>query len=316
MDASAALVKVLREEGPRVLATLVRQLGDLPVAEDALSEATIAALEAWPASGIPDNLRAWLTVVARRKALDLLRRESARAGKETAAYRWGTERAKDEMEEVIDAMETESQLRDDMLRFIFTCCHPALSREAQVALALRTLARSRWLQRAVSWSGGKAGPYQLQAYLAAAHSTATSWAETDWDRIIELYDLLGSVAANPVVALNRAHCDHGARRARARAGRTGGHRRAGAFPSLARRSGRQSPTAWPDGRGCRRAGNRRLVGAHRGRTTSASVPSPRREAGARLTYSRAAGVLYWFRRSSSHQTQIPISEITLERRSR
>ena len=141
MDASAALVKVLREEGPRVLATLVRYLGDLPVAEDALSEATIAALEAWPASGIPDNPRAWLTVVARRKALDLLRRESAGAGKETAAYRWGTERAKDEIEEVIDAMETESQLRDDMLRLIFTCCHPALSREAQVALALRTLAR-------------------------------------------------------------------------------------------------------------------------------------------------------------------------------
>ncbi len=141
MDASAALVKVLREEGPRVLAALVRQLGDLPVAEDALSEATIAALGAWPGSGIPDNPRAWLTVVARRKALDLLRRESTRTDKETAAFRWGTERAKDEMEEVIDAMETESQLRDDMLRLIFTCCHPALSREAQVALALRTLAR-------------------------------------------------------------------------------------------------------------------------------------------------------------------------------
>ena len=141
MDASAALVKVLREEGPRALAALVRQLGDLPVAEDALSEATIAALGAWPGSGIPDNPRAWLTVVARRKALDLLRRESARTDKETAAFRWGTERAKDEIEEVIDAMETESELRDDMLRLIFTCCHPALSREAQVALALRTLAR-------------------------------------------------------------------------------------------------------------------------------------------------------------------------------
>jgi len=343
VDASAALVKVLREEGPRVLAALVRQLGDLPVAEDALSEASIAALGAWPASGIPDNPRAWLTVVARRKALDLLRRESARTDKETAAFRWGTERAKDEIEEVIDAMETESELRDDMLRLIFTCCHPALSREAQVALALRTLARlevdaiaraflvpeptmakrlvrarskiatahipyvipsdaqlperlaavlavvyliateahaptggnavarvdleaeavrlarllvelmpdepealsllalllftsartparsdvqghvvtladqdrgrwnrdaiaegSRWLSRAVILSGGPAGLYQLQAHLAAAHSTATSWSETDWDRIIGLYDLLGSAGANPVVALNRA----------------------------------------------------------------------------------------------------------------
>ena len=63
---------------------------------------------------------------------------------------------------------------------------------------------SRWLHRAVDWSGGNAGPYQLQAHPAAAHSTATSWSETNWDRIIELYDLLGSVAANPVVALNRA----------------------------------------------------------------------------------------------------------------
>ena len=80
MDAGAALVKVLREEGPRVLGTLVRQFGDLSVAEDALSEATIAALGAWPGSGIPDNPRAWLTVVARRKALDFLRRESARTG--------------------------------------------------------------------------------------------------------------------------------------------------------------------------------------------------------------------------------------------
>ena len=82
MDAGAALVKVLREEGPRVIATLVGQLGDLSVAEDALSEATLAALGASPESGIPEHPRTWLTVVARRKALDLLRRESARTGKE------------------------------------------------------------------------------------------------------------------------------------------------------------------------------------------------------------------------------------------
>jgi RNA polymerase sigma-70 factor (ECF subfamily) len=63
---------------------------------------------------------------------------------------------------------------------------------------------SRWLSRAVVLPGGAAGPYQLQAHLAAAHSTAASWSETDWDRIIELYDLLGSAGANPAVALNRA----------------------------------------------------------------------------------------------------------------
>ena len=90
MDAAGTLAEVLKGEGPRVLATLARTIGDLAVAEDALSEATITALDAWPKMGIPDNPRAWLAVVARRKALDLLRRESARAAKETAAFRWGT----------------------------------------------------------------------------------------------------------------------------------------------------------------------------------------------------------------------------------
>ena len=85
MDATGTLVEVLKGEGPRVLATLARTIGDLAVAEDALSEATITALGAWPRTGIPDNPRAWLAVVARRKALDLLRRESARAAKEVLA---------------------------------------------------------------------------------------------------------------------------------------------------------------------------------------------------------------------------------------
>ncbi len=338
-----ALVEVLKAEGPRVLATLARQLGDLTVAEDALSEATIAAIDAWPKAGIPDNPRAWLTVVARRKALDMLRRESARTTKETAAFRWGTQTVADQIEEVIEAMELESALRDDMLRLVFTCCHPALGREVQVALALRALARlevasiaraflvpeatmakrlvrarakiatahipyaipsdaelpgrlasvlavvyliateahsptgvdmvarvdleaeavrlarllvelmpdeqevlsllalllftsartpartdsagnpitladqdrnlwnraaivegSAWLSHAVARSGGAAGPYELQAHLSAAHSTAPSWQDTDWDRIVGLYDLLGSITPNPVVALNRA----------------------------------------------------------------------------------------------------------------
>jgi RNA polymerase sigma-70 factor (ECF subfamily) len=63
---------------------------------------------------------------------------------------------------------------------------------------------SSWLSKAVAWSGGAAGPYQLQAHLAAAHSTAPTWQDTDWDRIIGLYDLLGTISANPVVRLNRA----------------------------------------------------------------------------------------------------------------
>jgi RNA polymerase sigma factor (sigma-70 family) len=338
-----ALVEVLKTEGTRVLATLARQLGDFTVAEDALSEATIAAMDSWPRAGIPDSPRAWLTVVARRKALDALRRESARSTKETAAFRWGTQAGADQFEEVMEGMESESVLRDDMLRLVFTCCHPALGREAQVALALRALARlevaaiaraflvpeatmakrlvrarakiatahipyaipsnvelpdrlaavlavvyliateahsptggdmvarvdleaealrlarllvdlmpdepevlsllalllftsartpartdlvgdpitladqdrnlwnraaivegSALLSDAATRSGGAAGPYELQAHLSGAHSTAPSWQETDWGRIVNLYDLLGSSNSNPVIALNRA----------------------------------------------------------------------------------------------------------------
>src|SRR3984957_5118068 len=117
MDADDTLAEVLRSEGVRVLATLARTLGDRTGAGAALSEATIPALAAWPRTGIPDTPRAWLTVVARRKALDMLRRESARSTKETAAFRWGTQTVANHIEEVIDAMESESALRDnDMLR--------------------------------------------------------------------------------------------------------------------------------------------------------------------------------------------------------
>src|SRR4029077_4806013 len=141
MNATDTLVEVLRSEGVRVLATLARTVGDLAVAEDALSEATITALNTWPKTGIPDNPRAWLAGVARRKAVDLLRRESARSAKEAAAFRWGTGAAPDQIEEAIGAMRPESSLRHYILPLIFTCCHPALGREAQVALSLRTLAR-------------------------------------------------------------------------------------------------------------------------------------------------------------------------------
>jgi RNA polymerase sigma-70 factor (ECF subfamily) len=337
------LVEAIKAEGPRVLATLARQLGNLTVAEDALSEATIAAIDAWPRTGVPESPRAWLTVVARRKALDMLRRESTRSAKESRAFRWGTQAVPDPMEVVMVAMESESVLHDDLLRLVFTCCHPALSREAQVALSLRALARlevdaiargflvseatmakrlvrarakittahipyvipsdselpdrlaavltvvyliateahsptggdlvarvdleseairlarllvelmpdesevlsllalllftsartpartdaagdpialaaqdrdlwndtaiaeaSVLLSDATARSGNVVGPYRLQAQLSAAHSTAPSWEETDWDLIVSLYDSLSSMTSNPVIALNRA----------------------------------------------------------------------------------------------------------------
>ncbi len=123
-----------------MLATLVRTLGDLQLAEDAVQEAAVAALRAWPETGVPDDPRAWLAVTARNKAYDMLRREAARPVKETAAGWFAPQVTADLAQEVLEMVEPDSVVRDDLLRLVFTCCHPALAREAQVALALRTLA--------------------------------------------------------------------------------------------------------------------------------------------------------------------------------
>jgi len=115
-------------------ATLVRQLGDIELAEDALQDAVAAALAAWPKQGVPDRPGAWLTVAARRKALDRLRRETTLTAK-TAALAAQLAREPEPMDEDEDP----TRVDDDQLRLIFTCCHPALATDAQVALTLRSL---------------------------------------------------------------------------------------------------------------------------------------------------------------------------------
>ena len=140
MSPQELLAETVRVEGRRVLATLVRTLGSLQLAEDAVQDAVVAALATWPRTGVPDDPRAWLTVAARRKAYDVLRREAARPAKEDAAGRGLPATVPDPAEEAIVVVEPGSTVRDDLLRLVFTCCHPALAREAQVALALRTLA--------------------------------------------------------------------------------------------------------------------------------------------------------------------------------
>ena len=130
--AREALVGVVRDEGRRVLATLVRTVGDVGLAEDAVQDAVVRALEAWPRDGVPASPRAWLTVVARRRAVDLLRREAGRGAKEAAAMDLLQDPAG-------DVPPPDGVVRDDLLRLVFTCCHPSLSLEAQVALSLRTL---------------------------------------------------------------------------------------------------------------------------------------------------------------------------------
>ena len=122
------LESAIRDEGGRVLATLIRLTGDMGMAEDALQDAAMVALEKWPVAGVPDNPAAWLTTTARNRALDRLRREAARTAKETEAMR------------LLDQGDIEPpDGRDDRLRLFFTSCHPALSPEARVALSLRTV---------------------------------------------------------------------------------------------------------------------------------------------------------------------------------
>jgi RNA polymerase sigma-70 factor, ECF subfamily len=128
------LAEMLRIEGGRVLATLIRFTGDIDVAEEAVHDAVVIALERWERDGIPDNPAAWITTVARRRALDHVRREAKRPLKESVAEPLLDERP-------IAEAETDSAVGDDRLRLLFTCCHPALGVEARIALALRTLCR-------------------------------------------------------------------------------------------------------------------------------------------------------------------------------
>jgi RNA polymerase sigma-70 factor (ECF subfamily) len=337
------LAETVRVEGRRVLATLIRAVGDMQLAEDAVQDAALAAMRTWPVTGVPDDPRAWLTVTARNKAYDVLRREAARPAKETAAGWYPPSPVPDVADDALASVEPASVVDDDLLRLVFTCCHPALSMQSRVALALRTLValevgaiaraflvpeatmakrlvrarqkiaaakipyrvpsdaelpdrlpavlatvhliateahaptggsdvartdleaeairlarlltalmpgepevlsllalllftaarrparaaadgasvlladqdRALWdaaaieeakglLAEATRRSCGVAGPYQLQAHLSACHSTAPSWDDTDWDRIVALYDLLLQISANPAVSLNRA----------------------------------------------------------------------------------------------------------------
>lgn len=128
----ATLEEVLREERVRLTAALVRILGDWDAAEELVQDAAIAALEHWPSEGVPRNPAAWLMTTARRRAVDRVRRQ--------ARYRERLAQLTAEASRMDRPMETNGVLgTDDRLRLMFTCCHPALSREAQVALTLRTI---------------------------------------------------------------------------------------------------------------------------------------------------------------------------------
>ncbi|MGD9792674.1 MAG: RNA polymerase sigma factor [Acidimicrobiia bacterium] len=324
---------IVRIEGGRMLAVLAASTGDLQLAEDAIQDAVVSALEVWPRLGVPANPAGWLYVAARRKAIDVVRRESDRDRRQQQAYALDQQLRREPPQP--------SRINDDVLRLIFTCCHPAIALDSSVALALRTLCglstadvarallvseptmakrlvrtkqkiaraaipyripdahelparlegvhavihlvytaghhggdnvirtdlcdegirlarllvdlvpdqpsseallalllltdarrgtriddhgelvpmpnqdRRAWdqamiaegvalLNRSLRSTDGRADPYQLQASIAAFHSTSPSHDETDWAEIARLYTILAEVHPNPVVSLNAA----------------------------------------------------------------------------------------------------------------
>src|ERR1700704_5615903 len=134
-DVPSAIERLLRAEYGKVIATLIGSLRDFDLAEEALQDALTVALERWPRDGIPPNPAAWIATTARRRAIDTWRRERQRIDKYAAFGQTSLTMQED------DGMyaQADSALADDRLRLIFTCCHPALLLEAQVALTLRTL---------------------------------------------------------------------------------------------------------------------------------------------------------------------------------
>ena len=133
-DPAVIAERAFREERPAVLATLIRQLGDFQLAEDAVQDAFAAAIASWPRDGVPSSPGAWITVAARRKAIDRLRRDRSVADRTERLAELARIHAHEHAPEPV-----ESVVQDDRLRLIFTCCHPALAMQARIALTLRTL---------------------------------------------------------------------------------------------------------------------------------------------------------------------------------
>jgi len=149
-EPKTAVETVFRQEGGRIIATLIRLAGSFDAAEEAMQEAFAAALAAWPAKGVPENPAAWITAVAQRKLVDHIRRERTRREKQDPLQYETPTVHQPEADLLFDA--ENMNYPDDRLRLIFTCCHPALNQDAQVALTLRTL-------------GGLATPEIARAFL-------------------------------------------------------------------------------------------------------------------------------------------------------
>ncbi len=202
--------RIVRDEFGRVVAALARRFGDLDVAEEAGQEALVSAMENWPNDGVPSNPGAWLTTTATRKAIDTLRREQRRGGKQQAAQALLSPTARVSAGAVdpgIDQPPDDGPVADDRLRLIFTCCHPALAEPARVALTLRLL-------------GGLTVPEIAAAFLVpertmaqritrAKRKIAEARIPFRVPRRADLAERLGGVLAVLFLGYNEAYLPHG-----------------------------------------------------------------------------------------------------------
>ncbi|MDQ0078314.1 RNA polymerase sigma factor [Arthrobacter oryzae] len=141
-DLSAEIARIFRSEYGRAVAVLVRVFGSIDIAEDAVQDAFTAAVQRWPSAGIPPSPAGWIITTARNRAIDRLRRDAVREDKyaQAALLHSGTGHASGVAPgEPLEELAEEAAMRDDTLRLIFTCCHPALGTPARVALTLRLL---------------------------------------------------------------------------------------------------------------------------------------------------------------------------------
>lgn len=140
IDAKSVAESVFRQQSGRIIATLIRISGSFDLAEEALQEAFTSAIARWPESGVPENPAAWITTAAHRRLIDALRRDRTRREKEDPLrYETPTSYHPDELDAEAAFDASSMNYPDDRLRLIFTCCHPAINTEAQVALTLHTL---------------------------------------------------------------------------------------------------------------------------------------------------------------------------------
>lgn len=130
-----AIIQIFREEHGRIMSILVNHIHDFSLAEDAIQDALVIALEKWEDDGVPHNPAAWITTVAKRRALDRIRRSS----KHETSYEDIEEKLESELKTEFDDETNDMILPDDRLKLMFTCCHPALSMDAQVALTLKVV---------------------------------------------------------------------------------------------------------------------------------------------------------------------------------